>query len=448
MKSNPTKLDFLGTFSSREDVSLIKILGHTGKSIFSALENFARLRGDVGLRNAVHVHLLLRDEGVETPKRREQIAIARRTIRRLNDEYSWLHVEIRFYSAIQTLRGAIVELTGGEKSIYCSAYQWALPNPTKLGYGDPYPIKTSAVKWATVTDFDSNKEEITGFPGLLENWFDYYWGTGLIHTVAFDFDDTLIDTYKEKIEAWIAAIAQTLKKFGGDHFRKEFLSEYPSQPKEQFNYLKAIVDMYPGKGEILLQVLEQDTPPRVFKFLDEARSSFREGALFPKNKTKEVLTAHVAKKLFPGVRPALESLAWRGYSLAVASLTDEERIEKALEIANIPCINTIVGSAEYRNRELPDYLAEKVYLLRKIANLAGVPVSRVLYIGDHHRDEHAANEVGASFVHARLLPQIEPSSDPDTLYFEDYGKLAKAVDEIESRVMAREIAPQKRVNYA
>lgn len=126
-KSSPTKLDFLNTFCEQGDVSLIKILGHTGKSIFSALENFARLRGDAGLHTAVRVHLLLRDEGVETPKRREQIGIARRTIKRLNDDYDWLQIEIRFYSAIQTLRGSIVELADGTKTTYFSAYQWSLP---------------------------------------------------------------------------------------------------------------------------------------------------------------------------------------------------------------------------------------------------------------------------------------------------------------------------------
>jgi phosphoglycolate phosphatase-like HAD superfamily hydrolase len=85
------------------------------------------------------------------------------------------------------------------------------------------------------------------------------------------------------------------------------------------------------------------------------------------------------------VKAALDRLAWRGYSLALASLTDEERIEKTLKIANIACINTIVGRSEYKNRELSNYLAEKIYLIRKIANLAGIPASRVLYIGDHHR---------------------------------------------------------------
>lgn len=213
-------------------------------------------------------------------------------------------------------------------------------------------------------------------------------------------------------------------------------------------HVKAIVDTYPGKDEILHQILEYNTPQEIRDFFEEKRSSFRRNALFPRNKTEDALSAHITNKLFSGVRGALDRLAWRGYSLAVASLTDEERIEKALQIAHIPCINTIVGRAEYKHRELRIYLAEKVYLIRKIANLAGIPVSRVLYIGDHHRDEHAAIEVGASFVHARLLPQIGPSDDPDTLYFEDYGKLSKLVEDVESRVKAREIAPQRQVNYA
>lgn len=448
MKTNPTLLEFLGDLSIRADITMIKILGHTGKSIFSALENFARLRHTAELHSAVHVHLLLREEGIETPKRREQIAIARRTIRRLNDDYGWLHVEIRFYTAIQTLRGAILELLGGGKYFYCSAYQWSLPLRTKLAHGEPHAIKTSAVNWATVTELDGKEGKPEHLAELLTNWFDYYWGAGLIHTIAFDFDDTLIDTYNEKIEAWLSAITMTSKKFGNTYFRKDFLDTYPTQHPAQFECLKTIVDTYPGKSEILLQIMEQNTPQEILTFMDSERASFRARALFPHHKTKAELTAHITNKLFPGLRVSLEGLAWRGYSLAVASLTDEERIEKALEIANVPCINTIVGSTEYRNRELQNYLAEKVYLLRKIANLAGVPVSRVLYVGDHHRDEHAALVVGASFIHARLLPEIAPSTDPDTLFFDDYANLPNAVEEIESRLAAREIAPQRRINYA
>jgi len=134
--------------------------------------------------------------------------------------------------------------------------------------------------------------------------------------------------------------------------------------------------------------------------------------------------------------------------LAIASLTDEERIEKALKISEISSIDTIVGKNEYQDRELSNYLAEKIYLIRKIANLAGVPVSRVLYIGDHHRDEDAAIEVGASFIHARLSRQVDASDDPETLYFEDYGKLPGLVREVESRVRARDISPQQPKHYA
>jgi len=129
-----------------KDIAKIKILGHTGKSIFNALDNFARLRNNGGLSSDVDINLLLRDEGVESPKRRDQIVNARRTIKRLNEEYAWLRIEIRFYSAIQTLRGAIVESLDGSKYTYFSAYLWNLPIPQKTVHSNPRPIKTSAVK--------------------------------------------------------------------------------------------------------------------------------------------------------------------------------------------------------------------------------------------------------------------------------------------------------------
>lgn len=448
MKSDPTKLDFLNEFSQCEGVVMIKILGHTGRTIFSALDSFARLRHEAGLHDSVHAHLLLRDEGVETSKRRDQITTAIKIIKRLNDQYEWLYIEFRFYSAIQTLRGAIVELDNGTKSTYFSAYHWHLPDPGMIGHAMSHPIKTKAVKWSSIiTKECQEKPEHNELALLLENWFDYYWGPGIIHTVAFDFDDTIIDTYKEKIEAWVFAINETIKKYGPTiYFLPEFTLCYGPTENDKFKCVKNIVDKYPGKDEILQQVLKDDTPSTIMDDLEKKRSSYRYNALFPRNKTEEVLSALINNKLFHGVKSALERLNWRGYSLAIASLTDEERIEKALKIANIPCIDTIVGKSQYKNRELSKYLPEKIFLIRKIANLAGIPVNRVLYIGDHHRDEHAANEVGASFIHARLIKQIEPSNDPDTLHFEDYGKLGHLVDEIESRAKARDILPQQMTN--
>jgi len=265
-----------------KNVAKIKILGHTGKSIFSAVENFARLRDDDGLHSIVDVNLLLRDEGVESPKRREQIGTARRTIKRLNEDYDWLRIEIRFYSAIQTLRGAIVESLDGSKHTYFSAYQWNLPAPPKTGHSNPHPIKTSAVKWGKLIESRDEKNEWDGLARLIEHWFDYYWGPGVVHTIAFDFDDTIVDTYKEKIEAWIYAVDETLKKCGNaDHFLPKFIVHCGPSDGDKFTYIKQLVDMYPGKDEILRHILKGEAPQTISVFLEEKRSTYRANALFP-----------------------------------------------------------------------------------------------------------------------------------------------------------------------
>ena len=426
----------------------MKILGHTGKSLFQALEDFAARRQGGGICGAVCVQVLLRDEGVESPRRREQIANARATIGRLNAVHAWLHIEVRFYAAIQTLRGAIVEFIDDGKATFFSAYQWDLPTRDKLPLPGAHPIKTSAVSWATITEDSGNEDERNGLAHLLENWFDYYWGPGVVHTVAFDFDDTIIDTYMEKIDAWVFAIDETLMEQGmAAKLIHGFSNKYGSTVLDKRHYMKRLVDEYPGKDDILKHILRDDTATGVFDSLEDRRSSFRRNALFPAGISDEDLSAHVSAKLFQGVKVTLDCLARAGYTLAIASLTDEERIERTLSIANIECIDTIVARSEYKNRELIHYLAEKIHLIRKIANLAGIPVSRVLYIGDHHRDEHAALEVGASFIQARLLGDVEPSVDPETLYFEDYGQLPGLIDAMESRVRGRESSSTKPMHY-
>lgn len=354
-----------------------------------------------------------------------------------------------FYSAIQTLRGAIVESLDGSKYTYFSAYLWNLPIPQKTVHSNPRPIKTSAVKWGKVIESGDEENEWNELVRLVENWFDYYWGPGVIHTIAFDFDDTIVDTYRDKIAAWICAVDETLNtRDNADHFLSEVIPHFGKGEGDKFTYVKRLVDMYPGKDELLRCILKDEAPRAISDFLEKKRKTYRHNALFPPNRTVQELAAHIAAKLFPSVRSALAGLVRLGYSLAVASLTDEENIEKALNIVDISCIDTIVGKNEYKDRELSNYLAEKIYLIRKIANLAGVPVSRVLYIGDHHRDERAAIEVGASFIHARLIRQVEASEDAETLYFEDYGKLPVLVSEVESRVRARDFSPQRPKHYA
>jgi phosphoglycolate phosphatase-like HAD superfamily hydrolase len=160
------------------------------------------------------------------------------------------------------------------------------------------------------------------------------------------------------------------------------------------------------------------------------------------------LEEHVTSKVFPGVREAFQELRERGYPIAVASLTDEERIEIALKLARIEHVGIIVGRNEYQDRELKRYINNnKIFLIRKIANLSGVPVSRVLYVGDHEQDEAAARDVGAPFIHAKLITSIKSSTDERTLCFQDYAKLLRVIELAESRLRASEEVPHAGRHY-
>jgi len=85
--------------------------------------------------------------------------------------------------------------------------------------------------------------------------------------------------------------------------------------------------MYPGKDELLRCILKDEAPRAISDFLEKKRKTYRHNALFPPNRTVQELAAHIAAKLFPSVRSALAGLVRLGYSLAVASLTDEENIK-------------------------------------------------------------------------------------------------------------------------
>lgn len=442
-----TRGNFLGSFAKDGAVTTVKILGHTGKSIVSVLETFAHDRMKAGITAPLSVQLLLRDRGVESPRRREIIAGAEKRVRYLAGKYSWLNVEVRHYSAIQTLRGTIIARVDGSKDALFSAYNWVLPNRACSQQENRQAVRTTAVEWSKTLHVRRGRpaNEDVNLLNILENWFDYYWGPGIIHTIAFDFDDTLIDTFVDKIKAWIAGIDGSLETNPEwrDYFSSVFLNRFVSSPLERFDQFQELVDELAGKKEILGRILNTGSAPAaVEKYIDGVRSDVRKSFLFPPHMTEDQLRKHIRTKIFKGARAALLGLHQRGYALAVASLTDEERIETALKYADIPVIGTVVGRTEYRDRELSQHLREKIFLIRKIANLAGVPVNRVLYVGDHRMDEAAAKEVGAPFVQALMIDAITPSENLDTLRFNRYSQLASAVDKAEGRLRALETVPR------
>jgi phosphoglycolate phosphatase-like HAD superfamily hydrolase len=210
---------------------------------------------------------------------------------------------------------------------------------------------------------------------------------------------------------------------------------------------KEIVDRIPGKDEIIAEILD-NAPLEIQRDLDEARSKFRGDALFPKQMNDAALRAYVISKIFPKVRETFEQLVKRGYSVVVASLTDEDRIESALRLADIPYVGIIVGRDEYKDRELGSNISEKTFPVRKVGHLSGIPANRVLYIGDPNNDEFAAREAGAAFVYARLVHGMErPEEHRQTLHFNDYSRLPALIDEAEGRIRASESVPHRGRNY-
>ncbi|MCP1747571.1 HAD hydrolase-like protein [Bradyrhizobium japonicum] len=345
-------VDFLNSFED-SGVIKIKILGHTGRSIVAPIDRFAAGREAAGIDRRVEIQILLRDKGAESPRRRAQIIFAEEHANSLIQKYPWLKIEVRYYSALQTLRGTIVRLADGSKRALFSAYEWTLKPQPIQGQDRFQPIRTAAVTWSkSLQSHKSSNHEHNRLLSIVENWFDYYWGPGLIHTIAFDFDDTIIDTYEAKIKAWIFGIEQLLREpQWAEYLALEFRRSFEASTEARFSLLKGIVDSVPHASDILKNVL-RSAPSEIEDFLDKKRSTFRREALFPPQMSKPELEDYVNSKVFPGVKEAFQEIRGRGYSIAVASLTDEERIESALKLAGIPHVGIIVGRNEYQDREL------------------------------------------------------------------------------------------------
>ena len=237
--------------------------------------------------------------------------------------------------------------------------------------------------------FESGRSGGT-FHRIFERWCEYHWGktNNNYHTLVFDFDDTIADTAFIQIEAWEEALNNL------PAHRRNSLSHEFTEAMEGGNLIglikRSFMDLQTARRmaeSMFSNDLSKDTKEAAIKELQEARLKIR---------TRRTKGAH----LFAGVDKMIPLLA-NSFYLAIVSATDEKVIRDYLRNKGLQYFGYGTGKhAPYDSWS--EHIAIKTQNLIKMSTILGIPLSRVIYIGDSDGDFVASSQIGVAFIEARL----------------------------------------------
>jgi phosphoglycolate phosphatase-like HAD superfamily hydrolase len=306
---------------------------------------------------------------------------------------------------------------------------------------------------------DENPGETSLMADIVDSWFEHMWGKSFdakLHTIVFDFDDTIVNSHASQIEAWVDTLKEAIAKYGihTAQLRLESLGGItqtdPPQVADEQALRESIGRIFfeHCSAKAILDALFQDLPEVVQQSLHELRYQKR-------------VERMASTRLFDGAPEVLRGLC-RRYNLAIISATDEELIKNYLSEPErvpggplYPVFQHIFGKREatfnWRNVD------RKSQLLHKVGDITGVPARRMVYVGDNAGDYNASKALGIPFVEARLfsdelksaigrvslvVPQRPPmGTDKSPPYFTEWGKLGEVLEQLEAELDRPEWAP-------
>ncbi|MCP5102029.1 MAG: hypothetical protein GY950_01555, partial [bacterium] len=178
-------------------VSKILLIAHTGRRIFHALQEAIDDFLDRGQVNPdLEINVLLRNPYAENQDRYGHIYNSVRLLKRLQTRDN-INIDVRYYQSLPVFRAIFCCYpdTDARQSIV-STYKW-LPR-----------FRSRAFEQMIRIDDTVNGEGRHPINQTVLSWFEHYWGVNEIHTIVFDFDDTIAGTMNIQVESWVKAVQQ------------------------------------------------------------------------------------------------------------------------------------------------------------------------------------------------------------------------------------------------
>lgn len=418
-----------------DEITAIDIFGHTGANIIQSLLHQLEHDREVKKKfQGIGIRILLRSPGSEIGKRAVRIEDFSKRIRELREE-GFTRLSLNYYENLPTFRAVVCSRKTPHENHrfgYFSFYYFPFNSISKT-----YPR-------ALVID-----EKQTGRHDLIDivgSWFEYYWAKNReqvrpLHTLILDFDDTIVNSHGFQIDAWVDLIKES--NLDKCYFTEAFRD---IRGNENSDELRGLVSRIFFQQQDAKKIL-----PEIFSGLDENKINELHQRRFELRVKRMRRTG--AEILFPHFLENVTVLAKR-YNLIIVSATDETEIINYLkgitfESGPYPykqpykkllhCFHYVFGKRE----PIFDWsnMKRKSQLIIKIINILGVPIERMLYIGDNNGDFRSARDIGLKFVEARLFEdELVRTTGKDTLIsgnkprpvLRDWNDLTEILDAIES----------------
>lgn len=385
--------------SSNRGVKSVKAVLHTGQVSVRALGKVLNATNVASSR----VRVLVRTPGYEDYWRSN-------AIRRSVDDIRDFGFGYTFYSAPPFVHGFLIEYEDGSHDHFYSFYLHTDSGRTQIDD-------------AAYVDIGRSKGS---FYKVFTSWFEYHWGKSnrKVHTIVFDFDDTIADTGFIQVEAWSEALKQLPTQ------RKALLVDDVSKALKDdtlFDLVRARFERHQTASEIVDSLFQTE--------LDSDTATAAKGELQKARMEIRVRNTSDAR-LFPAVRRVIPELA-KNYYLAIVSATDENLIRDYLRKQGVlEYFGYVYGKfAPYENWS--ESIATKSQNLIKMSSILGVPLNRLAFIGDSNSDFVASQQIGVKFVEARIdkhrlgsASLIHGTTPP--VSFSNYDQLSAVLQSFES----------------
>lgn len=378
--SEINEAQFLGKIDL-STVSHLDILGHTGQSIYIPFRQQLEELIDKGSNYPGEIRILIRAPIAEGLRRNHYVHNTIIAVRALRQKHK--NVDVRFFEAVPAIRGIICQYREEDQArdIYMTSYYWDSANKTK---SFPFAYVTRDI-------LQKRKPEVK----VLESWINQYWGKDEIHTVVFDFDDTLVKTRDVQVRAWAQAIVEcltdnTIKEKNLSPKFRDWISQGSVKSAADPILLEIVKNVFLDKqlAEAIAQEIFVGINNETIKQINQKRFDIRTGMMH-------------RSELFEGVEKMLKKLN-EHYNLAIISSTDEQLIENFLTDKNlIRYFTLILGKRDPSLKYEREQIHHKSSLLIKLSQIIGMPLTRLVYIGDNKSDYEATRQLGVAFIEAR-----------------------------------------------
>lgn len=366
--------DIRGLIATLENAEVIRFRiiaisgGVTVKSFLTALA-----RSKLAERN-IEIRVLLRSPFSTDKKRAGSYLEIQEELKRFESLHPNIETELRSYACTSPLHCVIAEHNGGKFSGYLGFYDWT--NLTWREGASNYCLLQYGVSTAM--------EPLR----IYLSWFDHFWGARKVHTLIFDFDDTLFLTTDAQVHAWIAALNWALQS---RIIKLEQLTEdvrVALRKKDAFSLLTKIFLDEQDEESIFKRLFDGDIGAESRRMISEVRFSRR-----------EELTENNARPI-AGVIHDIQELR-NDYQLIIVSATSENLIQKILKKHRLDGVFSFVLGKDVEARRWQDIENKAQHFIR-VSSMLGVPLERMIFVGDSDADYRSARRLGIHYIENRF----------------------------------------------